>query len=111
MTKGRQAIRVVLASFFLTTTGCGLNFAFGVYQELYENLGGPFASASPAEIELIGTLAVSLMTIGAPFTSLWIKTYSPRNVSLLGGFLLGLANLLTSFGQKLWHLSRRERSA
>lgn len=87
----------------LTFTGCGLNFAFGVYQELYETLDGPFANASAAEIDLIGTLAVSLMTIGAPFASAWTKTYSPRSVSLFGGILFAIANIAASFGQKLWH--------
>ncbi|KAF2097702.1 MFS general substrate transporter [Rhizodiscina lignyota] len=99
----RRSISIVIAAFFLTFTGCGLNFAFGVYQELYETIGGPFASATPATIDLIGTLAVSLMTMGAPLSSAWTKTYGPRNVTLAGGLILGLANVLASFGQKLWH--------
>ena len=98
-----QAILVVVASFALTFVGCGLNFAFGVYQELYESLDGPFEHASPAAIDLIGTLAVSFMTIGAPFASAWTKAFSPRTVSLVGGFILGLSNVLASFGQELWH--------
>lgn len=92
-----------MASFFVTFTGCGLNFAFGVYQELYETLGGPFANATPATIDLIGTLAVSLMTMGAPFASSWTKAYGARNVTLAGGIILGLSNVLASFGQRLWH--------
>ncbi|MCJ1478240.1 hypothetical protein MMC13_006917 [Lambiella insularis] len=99
----RRQLLVLLSSFVLTFTGCGLNFAFGVYQELYETLGGPFDNASPAEIDLIGTLAVSLMTIGAPFASAWTRTYSPRSVSLFGGVLFAAANIAASFGQKLWH--------
>ena len=94
---------IVVSSFLLTFTGCGLNFAFGVYQELYETAGGPFENASPAMIDLIGTLAVSLMTIGAPFASAWTKTYSPRTLTLFGGVLFAGANILASFGQKLWH--------
>ena len=46
--------------------GSGLGSAFGVYQELYETIDGPFQGASPAAIDLIGTLSASLMTIGAP---------------------------------------------
>ncbi|KFY94294.1 hypothetical protein V498_03929 [Pseudogymnoascus sp. VKM F-4517 (FW-2822)] len=98
-----QQILIVISSLMLTFTGCGLNFAFGVYQELYETMDGPFAGASAAEIDLIGTLAVSLMTIGAPFASAWTKTYSPRSVSLIGGILFAVANITASFGQKLWH--------
>lgn len=98
-----QQILIVFSSLMLTFTGCGLNFAFGVYQELYETMDGPFAGASAAEIDLIGTLAVSLMTIGAPFASAWTKSYSPRSVSLIGGILFAVANIAASFGHKLWH--------
>ncbi|OCK82669.1 putative MFS monocarboxylate transporter [Lepidopterella palustris CBS 459.81] len=99
----RRAIITVVASFVLTFTGCGLNFAFGVYQDLYQTLDGPFANASPGTIDLIGTLASSLMTIGAPIASAWTKAYSPRTVSFIGGTILLLANILASFGQELWH--------
>ena len=87
----------------MTFTGCGLNFAFGVYQELDETLDGPFAGASPAEIDLIGTLSVSLMTMGAPFASSWTKQYGPRRVTLCGGVLFAVANVAASFGRELWH--------
>ena len=99
----RQASLVVISSFILTLTACGLNFAFGVYQELYESLDGPFANASPAQIDLIGTLGVSLMTIGAPYASAWTKSYSPRTMTWIGATLFALANVLASFGQALWH--------
>lgn len=66
-------------------------------------MGGPFEGVSPAEIDLIGTLAASLMTIGAPFASAWTKAYGPRNVTLVGGVLFALANIAASFGQRLWH--------
>ena len=94
---------MVVSSFTLTLTACGINFAFGVYQELYESLGGPFANASSAQIDLIGTLGVSLMTIGAPYASAWTKSYSPKTISLIGATLFALANVLASFGQELWH--------
>jgi len=92
----------VASSFTLTLTACGLNFAFGVYQELYESLDGPFANATPAQIDLIGTLGVSLMTIGAPYASAWTKSYSPRTMTLIGGMLFALANISASFSQFLW---------
>ena len=101
----RREILIVVASFALTFTGCGLNFAFGVYQELYETEDGPFGSGSkvsPAEIDLVGTLAVSLMTIGAPFASAWTRAYSPRTVTLFGGLILASANVLASFCTQLW---------
>src|SRR2546423_2364049 len=100
----RRAVMIVIASFLLTFTGCGLNFAFGVYQELYETPAGPFhGNVSPAKIDLIGTLAVSVMTIGAPFASAWTRIYSPRTVTLAGGILFAVANILASFGTMLWH--------
>src|SRR2546421_1436113 len=46
----RRAVMIVIASFLLTFTGCGLNFAFGVYQELYETPAGPFhGNVSPSQ--------------------------------------------------------------
>lgn len=96
-------MRIVISSSILTFTGCGLNFAFGVYQELYESMSGPFATASAAEIDLIGTMAVSLMTIGAPFVSAWTKTYTPRTIIIIGALAFSSANILASFGQQLWH--------
>jgi MFS family permease len=99
----RRQVLIVLSSLALTFTGCGLNFAFGVYQELYETLDGPFKDVSAAQIDLIGTLAVSLMTIGAPFASAWTKSYSPRTVTLVGGALMAISNIAASFGRRLWH--------
>ena len=65
-------------------------------------MDGPFKDASPAEIDLIGTLAVSLMTIGAPFASAWTKSYSPKTVTFVGGVLFSSGLLLASFSQSLW---------
>jgi MFS family permease len=86
-----------------------LNFAFGIYQELYSSLSStpksPFHNASAAQIDLIGTLAVSLMTIFAPFASSWNKAFSPRIVTLAGALLFSLGNILASFGTRLWHFT------
>ncbi|RAL15818.1 putative MFS monocarboxylate transporter [Aspergillus homomorphus CBS 101889] len=98
---------IVVSSFTIIFTCCGLNFAWGVYQALYENLskqpGTPFTGATPAEIDLIGTISCSLMTIGAPFSVAWAKAFSPRLVSFVGGFVFALSLVLASFGQSLWH--------
>jgi MFS family permease len=87
----------------LTFTGCGINFAFGVYQELYETSGGPFQNATPGEIDLIGTLSASVMTLGAPLVNALMKRFGPRPVALLGGILFGVASIAASFGTRLWH--------
>ncbi|KAJ5243394.1 Major facilitator superfamily domain general substrate transporter [Penicillium citrinum] len=102
----RQPILVLIASTALVFTGCGINFTFGVYQELYDSMSKlpntPFTGASPAQIDLIGTLSIALMTIGAPFTTAWTKQYSPRAVVWSGGIIYSLALLLASFSQTLW---------
>ena len=36
------------------------------------------------------------------FASSWTKTSGARNVTLAGGIILGLSNVLASFGQQLW---------
>lgn len=62
----------------------------------------PFTGATPAQIDLIGTLSIALMTIGAPFTTAWTKQYSPRAVVWSGGIIYSLALVLASFSQALW---------
>ncbi|EED12241.1 MFS monocarboxylate transporter, putative [Talaromyces stipitatus ATCC 10500] len=102
-----KAIIIVIASFIIVFTCCGINFAFGIYQALYETLSHepntPFTGASPAIIDLIGTTAVSVMTIGGPLAVGWAKRFSPRKVTLSGAAIFTLAHILASFGTKLWH--------
>ena len=77
-----------------------------MYQALYDRLSHqpntPFTGASLAEIDLIGTIAISLMTIGAPFATAWTKRFSPRAVVMAGGVLFAAGGLLASVSQKLW---------
>lgn len=63
----------------------------------------PFTGASAAQIDLIGTISISLMTIGAPFSVAWAKRFSPRLISFVGGCIFSLSLILASFGTKLWH--------
>ncbi|KAJ5455502.1 major facilitator superfamily domain-containing protein [Penicillium daleae] len=65
--------------------------------------GTPFTGASPAKIDLIGTISASLMTIGAPYTVAWAKYFCPQAVSLVGGVIFGLSLIAASFGTALWH--------
>ncbi|KAI1357700.1 monocarboxylate transporter [Xylaria arbuscula] len=104
--RGRYAA-IILSAFLINFTACGLLFGFGDYQALYESMileeDTPFTGSSFALIDLIGTLSVSLMTIGAPITVTWAKHFKPRLVIYLGGLLFGLAHVLASFGTRLWH--------
>lgn len=97
----------LIAAFMINFTACGILFGFGIYQTLYEAMATdedtPFTGASSAKISLIGTLSISLMTIGAPFAVAWAKHFSPQVVVCAGGLLFGLANILASFGKALWH--------
>jgi MFS family permease len=95
-----------LSAFVIVFTACGLNFAFGVYQALYEAMSkepdNPFTGANPALIDLIGTIAISLMTILAPFSTAWTKRFPPHMVIGAGGIIFALSLLLASFSQQLW---------
>lgn len=87
-------------------TACGTLFAFGVFQDLYERMtherNTPFTGASPAEIDLIGTLSVSFMTIGAPLSTALSKRHSPRVIVASGGLLFAISSIAASFSQRLW---------
>ncbi|KAI1628067.1 major facilitator superfamily domain-containing protein [Exophiala viscosa] len=102
----RQHVLIIIASTTLVFTVCGIGFAFGVYQDVYETLShdssSPFYGSSPAMIDLIGTLAISLMTIGAPYATAWTKRFPPQYVIWAGGVIFSLSLLMASFCQRMW---------
>ncbi|PYI11012.1 MFS general substrate transporter [Aspergillus sclerotiicarbonarius CBS 121057] len=63
----------------------------------------PFTGASSSEISLIGSIAASLMKLGAPYVVAWSKYYNPQSVICAGGILFGVSSVLASFGTALWH--------
>ncbi|KAL4988771.1 major facilitator superfamily domain-containing protein [Aspergillus falconensis] len=100
---------VVTAGFSVMFTTCAFVFSYGVYQSLYEEMaeaeGTPFTGSSTALINLVGILAVALMSMGGPFAMHWSKIYSPQAVIIAGGWVFGIAYILSSFGQALWHFA------
>lgn len=98
---------IVIAAFMLNFSGCGLLFSFGIFQSLYEDMAkeanNPFTGASSADISLIGSIAAALMKLGAPYVVAWCKYFSPQSVVCAGGLLFGIASVLASFGNALWH--------
>ncbi|OJJ51732.1 hypothetical protein ASPZODRAFT_148959 [Penicilliopsis zonata CBS 506.65] len=101
-----QPILVVVAGFLVMFTSTAVIFSFGVYQALYEAMAKeadtPFTGASSAMIGLIGTLAIALMSMAAPFVMTWIKVYPPRVVVMAGGVVFGVACVLASVSERLW---------
>ncbi|EIN06579.1 MFS general substrate transporter [Punctularia strigosozonata HHB-11173 SS5] len=104
--KHMREVVICISAFTVIFMCCGINFAFGVYQSLYEKMsaepGNPFTGTSTATIGLIGTLSVAFMQIAAPLASAWVKRFSPKVVLALGGALFFLACLLASFSQTVW---------
>ncbi|KNG84870.1 monocarboxylate transporter [Aspergillus nomiae NRRL 13137] len=102
-----RKLLIIVAAFMLNFSGCGLLFSFGIYQSLYEDMSrkenNPFAGASSAEISLIGSIAAAFMKLGAPYVVAWCKYFSPQRVVFVGGLIYGVASVLASFGQALWH--------
>ncbi|KAI3549298.1 hypothetical protein CSPX01_02406 [Colletotrichum filicis] len=107
LTSPSRYISVVLAAFMISFMTGGLQFGFGIYQAHYETMAlqdnTPFTGATAARLDLIGTLAISMMTICAPVVVAWSKTIGPQKVMCAGGLLVGVANVLASFGRELWH--------
>ncbi|KZT59144.1 putative MFS monocarboxylate transporter [Calocera cornea HHB12733] len=98
-----RRISIIFAATACTFTGCGLNFAFGCYQEHYEDPDGPFGGqVAAAKIDLIGTLAVSLMTIFAPWTSAWTAKYGASRMTFVGAALFSLGLILAGSATQLW---------
>ncbi|ORX35561.1 major facilitator superfamily domain-containing protein [Kockovaella imperatae] len=101
-----RAVIICISSFLLIFTTCGTLFSFGVFQDLYQTMshepGNPFSGASPAMIDLVGTLGVSFQSVFAPFATAWAKRFSPTAVSSLGGLMFLLGCILASYSTKLW---------
>ncbi|BEI85740.1 hypothetical protein CcaverHIS002_0600270 [Cutaneotrichosporon cavernicola] len=101
-----RQVAICVASFMCIFTTCGGVFSFGVYQELYQRMSEepntPFTGASPAAIDIIGTLSAAFMTIGAPIANAWTKRFSPRVAVLIGAGLSFAAAMLASYSQHLW---------
>lgn len=98
---------IIVAAFMLNFSGCGLLFSFGIYQSLYEDMSqrenNPFTGASSVDISLIGSIAAAVMKLGAPYVVAWCRSFSPQPVVCAGGLLFGIASVLASFGNALWH--------
>lgn len=97
------SVYIVLAATMQTFISCGLNFSFGVYQELYETAEGPFDGVSSAEIDLVGTVAVAIMSLGAPGVSLIGRRFSPRIATTIGAVCAAAGYILASFSTRYWH--------
>ncbi|RAK81213.1 MFS general substrate transporter [Aspergillus fijiensis CBS 313.89] len=102
-------VAIVAAGCLIMMTTCSFVFAFGVYQSLYEEMAAqpntPFTGASTALIDLIGTLAIALMSMAGPYATAWSKQYSPQAVIIAGGWVFGVAYILASFSRALWHFA------
>lgn len=97
----------LLAAFIVNFTAGGILFSFGIYEALYETQATkpltPFTGASSSDIDLVGSLSASVMTMCAPFTIAWAKYFNTPRIVWAGALLFGLANVLASFGTSLWH--------
>ncbi|PWY66790.1 MFS general substrate transporter [Aspergillus sclerotioniger CBS 115572] len=102
-------VSVVAAGFVVMITTCAFVFSFGVYQSLYEEMARepntPFTGSTTALIDLIGTLAIALMSMAGPFAMSWAKLFSPQAVIIAGGWVFGIAYILASFSKELWHFA------
>ncbi|KAI9374490.1 major facilitator superfamily domain-containing protein [Aspergillus egyptiacus] len=100
---------VVIAGFLVMFITCAFIFAYGVFQSLYEEMARventPFTGSSTALINLVGILAIALMSMGGPLAMHWVKIYSPQAVIIAGGWVFGIAYILSSFGKALWHFA------
>ncbi|KAL4862306.1 hypothetical protein BDV12DRAFT_190502 [Aspergillus spectabilis] len=86
----RQYVLVVAAGFLVI-----------VYQSLYDEMARvedtPFTGKSTALINLVGILAVGLMSMGGSFAIHWARTYSSQAVIIAGGWVFCIA-CLTGIG-------------
>ncbi|WPG97473.1 Hypothetical protein R9X50_00024900 [Acrodontium crateriforme] len=98
-----EQVTIIAACGLLVFTACGLNFSFGVYQEHYETLDDLFQGASFGQISLIGTLASSIMMLGAPLAHMMMRAHGVHATVVTSGVLSAVAGITASFGRTLWH--------
>lgn len=106
----RQYTLVVAVGFSVMFTTCAfINFSYGVYQSLHEEMAAaqdnPFTGSSTALINLVGILAIALMSMAGPLAMHWSKIYSPQAGIIIGGWVFEIAYILSIFGTALGHFA------
>ncbi|KAL8790692.1 MAG: hypothetical protein Q9195_006234 [Heterodermia aff. obscurata] len=101
---GREAWMFLAGSFFIEALVWGFPFSFGVFQEYYA-IHKPF-SEEQSGIAVIGSSAMGIMYLGAPFTFAalqWWPKYR-RYYAAVGLGIIAIALVLSSFSTRVWHL-------
>ncbi|KAL2044944.1 hypothetical protein N7G274_002719 [Stereocaulon virgatum] len=101
---GRDAWLFLLGSFFIEALIWGFPYSFGLFQEYYTT-HAPFSN-EPSGIAVIGTLALGIMYLGAPFTFALLQRFPHhrRRFAFAGLVITSTALIGSSFATRVWHL-------
>ncbi|MCJ1450004.1 hypothetical protein MMC28_000332 [Mycoblastus sanguinarius] len=82
----------------------GFPFSYGIFQEYYTT--HPHFSEDASSVAIIGSSAMGIMYLGAPFTFALLQKfpYHRRYFSVIGLFIIVLALITSSFATRVWHL-------
>lgn len=95
-------LRIIIAGFVSNFIVFGVSFSFGVFQEYYTSSSGPLYQFKDSEVAMIGTLANALTYIGGIFNKTLLFYFTPRQVMLTGGLLMGLGLILAGFCDSMY---------
>ncbi|KAG7006412.1 hypothetical protein G7Y79_00015g040020 [Physcia stellaris] len=101
---GKGAWLFLAGSFFIEALVWGFPFSFGVFQDYYST-HEPFSNEQTG-IAVIGTSAMGIMYLGAPFTFAALQTWPKyrRYYAGIGLGIIAIALVASSFSTRVWHL-------
>ena len=101
---GKAAWLFLAGSFFVEALTWGFPFSFGIFQDYY-NRHEPFASQK-SSVPVIGTTALGIMYLGAPFTFAALQRWPKYRLAYLpaGLFIIVVALIGSSFAQSVQQL-------
>ena len=101
---GKQAWLFLAGSFFVEALAWGFPFSFGIFQNYYSR-HEPFASQK-SSIAVIGTTALGIMYLGAPFTFAALQRWPKYRLAYLpiGLFIMVTSLIGSSFASTVQHL-------
>ena len=101
---GKEAWLFLTGSFFVEALTWGFPFSFGIFQDYYSR-HEPFASQK-SSIAVIGTTALGIMYLGAPFTFAALQRWPKYRLAYLpiGLFVIVVALIGSSFASNVQQL-------
>ncbi|KAJ3352297.1 hypothetical protein GGF32_003828 [Allomyces javanicus] len=100
---GWLAWRAVMSSFLIHFCVFGVQYAYGVYQQYYQQQ--KFQTASRSALSFVGAAGPALMHMSGAFAGILAERFSFRSVVLAGTLIMTTSMVLASWATEVWQLA------